>query len=115
MALPLTSTARAPIMPIEDVMGNGYKSDGQLGPFLQEGVSEDTSFCMDEAPIQGGSAPNIEATETTKNVDKSVIPDAANTFNSEIIEKMKVVELRKKNWGCMAYQRMGTKGYEKKG
>ena len=52
MGLPLTPTRRVPVMPSEDAMDNRYGSDGQLGPFLQVGVSEEANFCIDEAPIQ---------------------------------------------------------------
>ena len=54
MGLPPTPTARVSVsMPSEDSMDNDYGSDVQLRPFSQVGVREDTSFCMDEASIQG--------------------------------------------------------------
>ena len=83
MGLPPTPTARVPVMPSEDAMDNGYDSDGQLGSFLQDGVSEQTDFCMDEATIRGEKALNVEGTEiaeTTENVDESVVPEVVDAL-----------------------------------
>ena len=89
-------------MSSENAMDNGYDSDGQLGLFIQEGVSNETNFCMDEAPIQGESALNIDATKTTETVDKSVVQEAVVALNGETIDKMKVVDLRKELGRCAA-------------
>ena len=112
MGLPPTPTARVPIMLSEDAMDNGYDSDGQLGPFLQEGVSEETNFCMDEAPIRGENAPNVDATETaktTENADKSVVPEAVDALDGDTIDKMKVIDLRKQ-LGMRGLSKNGNKG-----
>ena len=98
MGLPPTPTARVPFMVNEDAIDNGYDSDGQLGPFFETGVSEEANFCMDEAPIQAETRPNVESTKGIKNaenVDKSVVPEAVDALDDEAIDKMKVVELRR--------------------
>ena len=112
MGLPPTPTARVPVLPSEDAMDNGYDSDGQLGPFLQDGVSEETNFCMDEAPVQGEKAPNVDGTEmaeTTENADGSVVPEAVDALNDDAIDKMKVVDLRKE-LGMRGLSKNGNKG-----
>ena len=79
-----------------------------MGPFLQDGVSEETDFCINEAPIWGEKVPNVEGTEiakTTENGDESVVPEAIDALNDDTIDKLKVLELRKE---------LGLRGLSKK-
>ena len=51
-------------------------------------MSEETDFCLDEAPIRGEKAPNVEGTEiskTTENVNESVVPEAVDALNNDTI------------------------------
>ena len=97
MGLPPTPVTRRPEMTNEETMDNGYDSDGQLGPFLENGVSDESNYCMDEVPLVRNidSTVPTENTENTKNDKNSSVPEAVAALNDAAIDKMKVAELRK--------------------
>jgi len=83
-------------MPQDEMLEDGYDTDLQLGPFYEDGVSDEVFVSMDE------DAPEVPATNIappihTKNSDD--LKCAASTpSNSELkkedISKLKVAELR---------------------
>ncbi len=103
MGLPPTPVSRRLEMTSEEAMDNGYDSDGQLGPFQEAGVSNESNCCMDEAPVEGSNTRNIDSTaptENTENGENSSVPEAVDALNDTAIDKMKVVELRKELEMC---------------
>ena len=90
---PKTPPSRVLIMPSEELMEDGYDSDHQRGPFIQDGVADEAYHNMDEvapeAPIEAIPVPDEEGGE-----EVPVAVEADQVLDAATINGMKVVELR---------------------
>ena len=77
-------------MPSDEALEEGYDSDGNLGPFMSESVEDDRFVSMNEtapeAPTEVTPPPAAEV--------ESAAASAAPCLDKEIMNKMKVSELR---------------------
>jgi len=93
MGLPPTPTSRVMKMIDEALIEDGYDTDCQLGPFIESGVEAEERVCMDEEPL-GSENPNICETNIVENSIDATAVTAESVLTDELIDKMKVVELR---------------------
>ena len=90
---PKTPPSRVLIMPSNEMMAEGYDSDGQCGPFIENGATDDEFYSMDEDvpedPVVAVISPEDEGGESAPEV-----PEAELVLDAAAIEGMKVLDLR---------------------
>ena len=90
---PKTPPSRVLVMPSEELMADGYDSDNQRGPFIQDGVADEVYHNMDEvapeAPIEA-----IPVVGDDGRDEAPIAEEVDQVLDADKINGMKVAELR---------------------